>query len=111
LSIGPLIRGGELSRSRGPGVEGEEVDSELGEVSASEAGKEVGGGVRFDDGLSMQVESFFSRVVGFGEEVTGVRDVPFGPTDLVHFREVFHEVGVSVQTSLDLPQVNDESAC
>jgi hypothetical protein len=34
--------------------------------------------------------------------------VTFGPTDLVHFGEIFDEVGVGVKTSLDLSEVDDE---
>lgn len=109
-TLGPGIGGDQVVDGGGLGVEGKEVVSEEGESRTAKAGVEVGGGVGFDDGLIGEVQAFFLGEIFFREEVAGVGNVAFGPSDLVHLGEVFDQVGVGVEASLDLAEVDDEGS-
>lgn len=91
------------------GVESEEVRTEHSESCTAKAGVEVGAWMGFDDGLFGKVEAGFCRLVFVLEEVAGVGNVAFGPTYFVHLRKVLDKVVVSIEASLDLTEVDDQS--
>lgn len=109
-TLGPFIGACEVFNCVLLGIESVEVDAKGSELSTAESGVDIGRRMGFDDRVVGEFEGFFNGMVVLGEEPTGVGDVSFGPSDLVHLGEVFYEVGVGVELLLDLAKVDDDGS-